>query len=93
MNQGNNDFYLYGPWIYFKQSQFFDLGYTEVSSEDLWNYCLNFLWKHKRPDQYYLEVEDILSIQPNEYFNYASLKATVYDVPSLDEMKLDDLLT
>jgi hypothetical protein len=33
-----------------------------------------------------------MSIEPNDYFNFASLEAQVYNVSSLEEMQLDDLL-
>ena len=32
-----------------------------------------------------------MAIEPNDYFTYASLKAQVYNVSSLDEMDLNDL--
>lgn len=83
---------LYDVWLNRKQTEFRRKGYNEITVEDLWDYCVNFLWKHEEPTRYYQKVNDILSITLNDYFNYASLKAQVYNVSSLDEMELDDLL-
>ena len=92
MNTLSSDFEQYELWLQKKQKEFLRNGYDHVSIEDLWEYCTEFLWKHQRPERYYQEIEDILSIQLNDYFNYASLKAQVYSISSLDEMELDDLL-
>ncbi|GAA0366090.1 hypothetical protein GCM10008932_17840 [Alkalibacterium iburiense] len=92
MNTLSSDFEHYELWLQKKQNEFRRNGYDQVSVEDLWEYCTDFLWKRQRPERYYQEIEDILSIQSNDYFNYASLKAQVYSISSLDEMELDDLL-
>lgn len=92
MNTLSSNFEHYELWLQKKQNEFRRNGYDQVSVEDLWEYCTNFLWKLQRPERYYQEIEDILSIQSNDYFNYASLKAQVYSISSLDEMELDDLL-
>lgn len=88
----SSEFDRYELWLQKKQKEFKKNGYDQVSVEDLWEYCTDFLWKHQRPERYYQEVEGIVSIQLNDYFNYASLKAQVYSISSLDEMELDDLL-
>lgn len=88
----NNNIDLYDVWLNHKLKEFRRQGYDEITVEDLWDYCVNFLWKHKEPDRYHQKVSEIISISLNDYFNYASLKAQVYNVSSLDEMELDDLL-
>lgn len=85
------DKYEYVVWLNLIKDSFAAQGYEKVTIEDLWDYCISFLWKHKRPKKYFEEVQDIMDIQPNDYFTYASLKAQVYNVSSLDEMNLDDL--
>jgi len=91
MNDKKGDFALYEQWIGLKQKDFFQFGYDQVTKSDLWEYCIKYLWKHDRPQHYCYEVEDILSIEFNDYFTFASLEAQVYNVPSLEEMKFDDL--
>lgn len=81
----------YDVWLNMIKDSFAKQGYEEVSTGDLWEYCMDFLWKQKRPERYFEEVRDIMSIQPNDYFTYASLKAQVYNVSSLDDMDLDGL--
>ena len=81
----------YEVWLNIIKDSFAKQGYNEVSTDDLWEYCQQFLWKHKRPERYFGEVRDIMAIEPNDYFTYASLKAQVYNVSSLDEMDLDGL--
>lgn len=81
----------YDVWLNIIKDSFAKQGYAEVTTEDLWDFCENFLWKHKRPTRYFEEVRDIMAIEPNDYFTFASLKAQVYNVSSLDEMDLDGL--
>ncbi len=82
----------YEVWLKKKLIEFRQNGYDEISLEDLWEYCTAYKWKHYRPSRYYQIVDDILTITLNDYFNYASLKAQVYNISSLDDMELDDLL-
>lgn len=91
MAEETKDWVEYDVWLNIIKDSFAKQGYEKVSTEDLWDYCINFLWKHKRPERYFAEVRDIMAIQPNDYFTYASLKAQVYNVTSLDEMDLNDL--
>ena len=81
----------YEVWLNIIIDSFAKQGYKEVTAEDLWEFCLGVLWKHKRPARYFEEVRDIMAIEPNDYFTYASLKAQVYSVSSLDEMDFNDL--
>ncbi len=75
-----------------KQEQFSKNGYDQVTIEDLWKYCLTFLWKNFRPERYHEEVKAIMDIELNDYFNYASLEAQVYNVTSLEDMDFNDIL-
>ena len=92
MDVTSKGFSLYDVWLKKKLNEFKKHGYNQVSLDDLWEYCIDFMWKHHKPERYYQEVDDIMSINFNDYFNYASLKAQVYNVSSLDEMELDDIL-
>lgn len=92
MGYQSQAFFNYEVWLRMKQEEFSRNGYNEVTIEDLWKYCNTFLWKHIRPERYHEEVKAIMAIGLNDYFNFASLEAQVYNVSSLDEMKLDDIL-
>ncbi|MFC6464761.1 post-transcriptional regulator [Marinilactibacillus sp. GCM10026970] len=85
-------FMNYEVWLKMKQEEFSKNGYDQVTIEDLWKYCNTFLWKHIRPERYHEEVKAIMGIGLNDYFNYASLEAQVYNVSSLDEMDFGDIL-
>lgn len=91
MAEDKQDKSEYEVWLNIIKDSFAKQGYQKVSTDDLWEYCLNFLWKHKRPERYFEEVRDIMAIGPNDYFTYASLKAQIYNVSSLDEMDFEDL--
>ena len=91
MAEDKQDGSQYEVWLNIIKDSFAERGYKEVTTEDLWEFCLNFLWKHKRPSRYFEEVREIMAIEPNDYFTYASLKAQVYNISSLDEMDLNDL--
>lgn len=91
MAEDKQDGSQYEVWLNIIKDSFAECGYKEVTTEDLWEFCLNFLWKHKRPSRYFEEVREIMAIEPNDYFTYASLKAQVYNISSLDEMDLNDL--
>ncbi|SFK53644.1 Post-transcriptional regulator [Marinilactibacillus piezotolerans] len=85
-------FFNYETWLRMKQEEFLKNGYDQVTVEDLWKYCNTFLWKHARPERYHEEVKAIMEIKVNDYFNFASLEAQIYNVSSLDEMELNDIL-
>jgi len=91
MAEETTDESKYDVWLNIIKDSFAKQGYQKVTTEDLWDYCENHLWKHNRPTRYFEEVRDIMAIEPNDYFTYASLKAQVYDVSSLDDMDLDVL--
>lgn len=83
--------WLYRWWLYRLRKKFVKLGYSKVSSKDLWSYLTRFRWKHACPSSYRARILDMKQVTPNDYFTYESLNATIYNVPNLDEMDLDDL--
>ncbi len=91
MAEETQDMSDFDVWLNIIKDSFAKQGYQEVTIEDLWEFCENFLWKHKRPARYFEKVRDIMAIEPNDYFTYASLKAQVYNVSSLDEIDLEGL--
>ncbi len=91
MAEETKDMLEYKVWLNLTKDSFAKQGYENVTIEDLWDYCLHFLWKRTSRQNYHEKVRDIMAIEPNDYFTYASLKAQVYNVTSLDEMDLGDL--
>lgn len=80
------------PWLSLKVKEFAKLGYPYISEEDLWNLLTRFRWKRTVPEHYYQQIKQIVTLTPNDYLDFASLEAQVYQVQSLDEMNLDGLL-
>lgn len=91
MAKEKKEMFEYEVWLNIIKDSFAKQGYEQVSTEDLWDYCVSFLWKHREPERYYEKVREIMAIEPNDYFTYASLEAQIYNVSSLDEMNLTDL--
>ncbi len=87
----HRNFLSYKYWIKRKKNDFSKKGYDNVSLDDLWLYFSHYRWKHHRPDHYIQAVREILTLTPNEYFNYATLKAQVYDVKDMEEYDLSQL--
>ena len=88
----NSDYQKYEAWLKVKSREFARNGYDSIQPEDLWKYFDTFHWKKGRPARYHQQIKDIMTVQPNDYFNYASLDAQIYSNVSLDEMDLNDLL-
>lgn len=82
---------LYTFWLSKKKKDFTAQGYANVSREDIWNYFEHYSWKKEQPDHYFLAVSEILSLTPNEYFNYATLKAQIDDVKDINDYDLSKL--
>ncbi|WP_027107727.1 post-transcriptional regulator [Lacticigenium naphthae] len=84
-------FSMYEYWIKYKVADFMKSGYTEIEPVDLWDFFIQFKWKRQIPAKYYSQVADIMSLEPNDYFNYESVKAQTTHV-SLQEINLEGLL-
>lgn len=79
------------PWLAFKVIEFFEAGYDTVSSSDLEQYIINFLWKRHKPKKYLEQLYQINAISPNDYFDYQSIEAQVRNVTSLNEIDFSEL--
>lgn len=84
-------FSMYEYWINYKVAEFMKSGYTQIEPTDLWNFFVNFKWKKTLPLKYYNQVADIMSLNPNDYFNYEALKAQTTQI-SLGEIDLEGLI-
>lgn len=89
--EGKQTSRLYSYWLARKKNEFADLGYHSVTLEDIWSYFKNYLWKKEKPRNFIQRVRDIVNLTPNDYFNYATLKAQVYDVKSLNEYDMSEV--
>lgn len=72
--------------------QFFQgLGYKSVNERELLNYVTEYRWKKKPPKSIVACRQDILSITPNEFFDYQQLKAQTSQFKINDPKNLNDL--
>ncbi len=70
------------------------LGYGTVREEQLWEFLTHKKWKKVKEDKKLYEIiDDILSVKPGEYMNYASVEALKLSEFSFDnEEELRELL-
>ncbi|WP_271495213.1 post-transcriptional regulator [Enterococcus sp. 5H] len=72
--------------------QFFQqLGYSSVNEAELMNYLVGYRWKKNTPQSLKACREDILHIEPNEFFDYQQLKAQTSSLKINDWHDLEDL--
>lgn len=79
------------PWLNLKIKEFQLLGYQQISQADLWHYLISFCWKKSVPAHYYQQIQEIMSLTPNDYLDFASIEALISPAVSLEEMEIFDL--
>lgn len=70
---------------------FEQLGYSAVNEAELVNYLVAYRWKRHIPSSVKACRQDILSIQPNDFFDYQQLKAQTSSLTIKDWHDLEDL--
>ncbi|ALS02960.1 hypothetical protein ATZ33_16705 [Enterococcus silesiacus] len=70
---------------------FQQLGYSSVNETELMNYLVSYRWKKKAPSSIKACREDILHIEPNEFFDYQQLIAQTSNLTIKDWHDLTDL--
>lgn len=91
MTEENTDFYEeLLPWFELKVSEFSKEGYSNIETSDLILCFKNLVWRHSVPQHYYQQVFEILNVNVNQYFDYKSLEAQVYNVSSLEEINFEE---
>lgn len=80
------------PSFRYKAREFAKQGYGQVEWEDIEHYFLAYAWREKKPLSLPKKIQTVRALSANDYFDYAKLKATVYDVSPLEEMDIQNLL-
>ncbi|WP_086279781.1 MULTISPECIES: post-transcriptional regulator [Enterococcus] len=70
---------------------FQQLGYSSVNETELMNYLVSYRWKKQAPPSIKACREDILHIEPNEFFDYQQLIAQTSSLTIKDWQDLTDL--
>lgn len=64
------------PALNSKVEEFTLLGYGTIQEQQLWDFLISKKWKKVKEDmKLYEVVDDIMSLKPGEYMNYASVEA------------------
>lgn len=93
MNEENTDFYdELLPWFNYKVTEFSKEGYDNIEAKELYFCFKNHVWKHSVPSYYYQRVFDIMNFTVNDFFDFKTLEAQIYQVSSLDEINFEDFL-
>ncbi|MCZ0717123.1 post-transcriptional regulator [Aerococcus kribbianus] len=80
------------PAFRHKAREFAKQGYGHINWEDIERYFLDYAWKREKPRSLVKKRQMIKRLSANDYFDYAKLKATVYDVSPLEDMDINNLL-
>nr|WP_276205074.1 post-transcriptional regulator [Enterococcus quebecensis] len=74
-----------------KCHSFRQLGYSSVNETELMNYLVSYRWKKNAPSSVKACREDILHIEPNDFFDYQQLIAQTSNLKISDWQDLKDL--
>lgn len=74
------------PALYSKQKEFELLGYREISTEDIWRYLIEKVWKDSQEKHLYEVVQTIFHLPIYTYMDYVALESLV-DVESEEALK------
>ena len=78
-------------WLYYKVSEFNDLGYTTIETEDLAHYLADYRWKQNLPENLFEQIFQINQLNINEYFDFESLEAQTNKEITLEDINLSEL--
>ncbi|AIE60864.1 post-transcriptional regulator [Bacillus methanolicus] len=82
---------LVKPALESKLNEFRLLGYEKITEQELWDFLTKKKWKKVREEIHlYQIVQEILSVQVNEYMNFATVEAfklTDFDINSEESRK------
>ncbi len=65
------------PALESKKNEFHMYGYTTVTTEDIWTYCLRKKWRNKNVNEMRIHqiANDILQILPAAFMTYTQIEA------------------
>ncbi|MBF0780968.1 post-transcriptional regulator [Granulicatella sp. 19428wC4_WM01] len=79
-------------WIALKVDDFHQKGYSYVCEQDICEYLYHFLWRRQKPEYYVEQVNSIIRITPNHFFDYKTLQIQVTPIQSLDDLDFSELI-
>lgn len=80
------------PALASKRSEFYLYGYTTVTEEEIWQYCLGKKWRKKAVDKMPVHkvVNDILQISPAAFMTFTQIEAQ-RDTDWFSDLNSDEL--
>ncbi|MDE3839734.1 post-transcriptional regulator [Bacillus methanolicus] len=77
---------LVKPALESKLNEFRMLGYEKITEQELWEFLIKKKWKKmKKEPHLYQIVQEILSVQVNEFMNFATVEAFMMADFDLDD--------
>lgn len=75
-----------------KRNEFHLYGYTTVTIEDIWNFCVQKIWRNKNIDEMAVHqiVNDILKISPAAFMTFTQIEAQ-RDADWFSDLNSDEL--
>lgn len=78
-------------WFVLKEREFHAQGYSAVVKQDIEEFFVSFFWKRKMPKLYTDQVNDIVHLTPNQFFDYKTMAIQSQPNIALDSINLLDL--
>lgn len=80
------------PALESKRNEFHLYGYTTVTNEDIWNFCVHKIWRNKNIDEIAVHkiVNDILKISPAAFMTFTQIEAQ-RDTDWFSDLNSDEL--
>lgn len=61
------------PVLHSKKNEFELLGYSKISTEEIWNCLVEYVWKGNPEKQLYEIVQSVFQLQIHSYMDYLAL--------------------
>ncbi|NEW63279.1 hypothetical protein GMA11_07710 [Granulicatella sp. zg-ZJ] len=78
-------------WFQLKAKQFHRLGYDQVTSTDIASFFFEFAWKRKTPNFYTEQVNAIVRLTPNQYFDFRTMQIQTNQSTTLEDIDFSEL--
>ncbi len=66
---------------------FNEIGYSQITEQEVWEYLVTFRWKRNQPETLSEMKMDIQKVTANDYFDYQQFKAvTKKDFDDLEQL-------
>lgn len=73
-----NEFYQQVAFVLSMKCEDFALQGTHLTPEELWEFCLKYLWQHEKPEQLHIHslIADLFSLSMQDYWRLHSAESS-----------------